>query len=491
MNTYSLILSINALASFVKYNFFNKTTFLCYNLGMQMRQRFELKRLLAPQLQQSLKILTLPLMDLKAMVEEELNNNPFLEESQSKEELPKPVSSKKWDASTPSLSSQDGFAGYQHPDANLNKNAADLDFRLDQLTKKASLEDILLRQLGMFTNTDEELRIGQEIIGNIDENGYLKATTDEIAKVLNTTTDEVENVLKIIQQFEPAGVGARTVSECLLIQLETANEKDPLIRKIVESHLEDVAKKNYSQIAKALKEPLEKIEPLIKKILKLNPKPGRNYSTEEIQRVIPDIIVEEKGEDLEITINDEDIPSLNISKTYREMLKKDTLDPKTKEFLSDKLRIALELLRAISKRKATLRQVMETVLKVQQEAIKEDLSHLKPLTFNEVAQDLNLHESTICRVVMNKYVKTPNGLIALKDFFTSHVHDTNGQAISSTHVKGLIKEFIDQEDKKKPLSDQDISRLLAERNNLNVCRRTVAKYREELKILSTTYRRER
>ena len=242
---------------------------------MQLRQRLELRRLLAPQLQQSLKILTLPLPELKAMVEQELNDNPFLEEAPPKEE--------KLTSSLPTRN---------------NLSDLDLEFRLEQMTKKASLQDILSRQLGMFTNSDEEFRIGQEIIGNIDDNGYLKVGLEEIAKTLNVAVNEVENVLKLIQKFEPAGVAARTVSECLLIQLDLANENDPLMRKIAELHLDDVAKKNYSVIAKNLKQPLEKIEPLIKKILKLDPKPGRNYSTEEIQRVIPDIIIEEKGEDL-------------------------------------------------------------------------------------------------------------------------------------------------------------------------------------------------
>lgn len=432
---------------------------------MELRQKLELRRILAPQLQQSLKILTLPLLDLKDMVEAELNDNPFLEETPK---LPSPESRR----DTSSLPAMEGF-------------------RWEQITKKSSLQDVLLRQLGMFTNSDEAFRIGQEIIGNIDDNGYLKVGLEEIAKALNVAVNEVENVLKLIQKFEPAGVAARTVSECLLIQLDLANENDPLMRKIAELHLDDVAKKNYSAIAKNLKEPLEKIEPLIKRILKLDPKPGRNYSTEEIQRVIPDVIIEEKGEDLEISINNEDLPTLNISKTYQEMLKKNDIDPKTKEFLTEKLRSAMELLNAITKRRDTLRKVTETVVEVQQEAIINDLSCLKPLTFKEVAQKIEMHESTVCRVVMNKYVKTPLGVIALKDFFSSHIHDKNGQTISSTHVKKLIKELIEAEDKKHPLSDQRICRLLSERNNLTVSRRTVAKYREELKILSTPYRRER
>jgi len=431
----------------------------------------ELRRLLVPELNQSLKILALPLLDLKAIVEAEMLDNPFLEETPANDAIPKLTV-------TSSLPSQ-------------NIPGPDLDFRLGSLTKKASLEDVCLRQLGMFAETDEELRIGQEIIGNIDENGYLKATLDEIASSLNVSIEKTEHALKLIQQFEPAGVAARTVPECLLIQLELANENDPLLIKIVESHLEDVAKKNYSHIAKALKEPLAVIEPLVKKILRLDPKPGRNYSNEEIQHIIPDVVIDEKDEELEIMINDEDIPTLNINKDYKEMLKNNNLDPQTREFLKDKLNKALEILRSISKRKFTLRKIVEIIAQIQQEAIINDLSCLKPLTFQEVAQKLDMHESTVCRAVMNKYVKIPWGIVALKDFFSSRIQDQNGQSVSSSHVKRLIKELIEREDKKHPLSDQEISDILTRENNLKVCRRTVTKYREESKLASSPFRRER
>ena len=434
---------------------------------MELRQKTELRRYLVPELRQSLNILALPLLEIKNLIEKELETNPLLEESPPQKNTEAPL---------PPPDSQD---------------RPDLDFRLNLLTKKVTLQDVLLRQLSMFTNADEDFKIGQEIIGNIDENGYLKATLTEIATALNVSTDKAENVLKLIQQFEPAGVGARTVSECLLIQLELDNDQDPLMRKIIECHMEDVAKKNYSLIAKALKEPIENIEPRIKKVLKLDPKPGRNYSPDETQRIIPDITIDEKNDKLEITINNEDIPNLNINETYRQMLKKNSLDSRAKEFLTLKLHNALELLRAISKRQTTLRNIVEVVTQIQQEAIAKDFSHLKPLTFNEVAQKINMHESTVCRAVMNKYVKTPYGVVALKDFFSSHLHDQNGQSVSSAHIKRLIKELIEQEDKKHPLSDQDISFILSKEKNLTVCRRTVAKYREESKILSSPFRKER
>ena len=438
-----------------------------------MKQKLQLRRLMAPELRQSLNILALPLPEVKDLIEKELESNPLLEESAPKDTLQK---TRKDEPPLPYSETTQG---------------PNLDFRLNLMTKKLSLQDMLLRQLGMFTNTDEEFRIGQEIIGNIDENGYLKAALKEIAQKLNIAADKVVNILKLIQQFEPAGVGARTIPECLLIQLELSDEKDSLLRKIIVSHLEDIAKKNYGLIAKTLNEPLDKIEPLIKKILKLDPKPGRNYSLDETQRVIPDIIIDEKNDDLEITINNEDIPNLGISQMYRDMLKNDDTDPKAREFIQEKMHSAQELLRAISRRQTTLRTIVEALAEIQQEAFKEDLSFLKPLTLAELAKKLNIHESTVCRAVMNKYVKTPYGVVALKDFFASHVQDQNGLSVSSSHVKGLIKELIEQEDKKHPLSDQEISAILTKEQNLKACRRTVAKYREELKFLSSTYRKER
>lgn len=429
---------------------------------MQLRQKTELRKLLAPELRQSLNILTLHLLDLGHFIDEELINNPLLEG----ESLP--------------------------PAPNLKdfvKKKGDLEGIASQLTKKMSLQDVLLRQLGMFVDSDEDLKIGIEIIGNIDENGFLQAPLLEIATKLDMPVGEVERILKLIQQFEPSGVGARSIKECLLIQLELLNEKDPLLINIVECHLEDVAKKNYTAISRALKEPLEKVESLIKKILKLDPKPGRNYSLDEAHTIIPDIIIDEKDDSLQITINNEYIPSLNINSYYRNLLKKENLDPQTRDFLKTKLQNAIELLRAIAKRQTSLRMVVEAIVEIQQEAIRENLSLLKPLTFHDVAEKLNLHESTVCRVVMNKYVKTPNGIIALKNLFSGHIDDKNGQSVSSNLIKKVIKELIDQEDKKRPLSDQDIARIISSEHNLELARRTVAKYREELKILSSTYRR--
>jgi len=460
---------------------------------MEIRQKLELRKLLAPEMRQSLKILALPLLDLKNLVDTELLDNPLLEEYQPETILEKTKSQDNLERLLDSLPPAEEDYGRPLDSNPIEEKESKHEYSLGLITKKISLLDILLRQLGMFAETDEELRIGQEIIGNIDENGYLKTPLEQICQSLNVSLEQAEKVLALIQQFEPAGVGGRNIEECLLIQLRLTNTNDPLLENIIKNHLDDVAKKNYSKIAKELKEPQEKIDLLIKKIIKLNPKPGRDYSTDAIQQIIPDVVIEEIEGKLKIIINNENIPHLMINKSYREMIKKGNLDQQTREFLTNKLQRAYEVLRAVSKRQSTLRMVMDTIVSIQEQAIREDLSFLKPLTFAHVAEKINMHETTVCRVVMNKYAQTPIGLIALKDFFPSKLrqNDSQGESVSSQQIKSLIQELVEQEDKKHPLSDEHIVKLVQERYSLTVARRTIAKYREELKILSSTYRKER
>jgi RNA polymerase sigma-54 factor len=446
---------------------------------MELKQKLELRKLLAPELRHSLQILTLPILDLRELVDQELLDNPVLEEA------PSESVDTMLDALSPA--SSDLKSGVT--DDNFEKK----DYIQSLMTKKVSLQDTLLKQLGMFADSKDDIAIGQEIIGNIDENGYLRVGLEDITSALNVSVPKAEKVLKLIQHFEPAGVGARSVPECLLIQLELAKETDPTLIDIVKFHLEDVAIKNYSKIAKALKEPLDKIELLVQKIESLDPKPGRNFSTDEIQQIIPDIFIEQTEDgQIKITINNESMPRLFISRSYRQMLKKPNLDAETKEYLTNKIRHAYELMRAVAKRQSTLRSVVQTIVEIQKEAITKDISQLKPLTFREVAKIISMHESTVCRVVMNKYAMTPCGVYALKDFFPSKLStakNQDGDSVSSELIKGLITDYIAAENKAHPLSDEDIVKMLQEQKGLEVARRTVAKYRDDLKILSSPYRR--
>lgn len=433
---------------------------------MELRQRQTLRTLFVPELTQSLKILALPLLELNDLIDRELEDNPFLEEPPYPRATPLRLVRQ--------------------------KSASDEQERaLATMTRKPTLHEVLLRQLGIAGATDDELMIGREIIGNINENGYLAVTVEEIAGSLDMPVEHVERVLGRIQQFEPAGVGARSVRECLLIQLALYHPESDLARRIVAEHLESVARKNYRQIAKSLHVPLAQIEECISLILKLDPKPGRNYSAEHIQQVIPDVSIHEKGDGLEVTVNDEDMSLVQINKAYAKILKNESLSPQAREFLAQKLQSAMALVRAVAKRKLTLHQIVEVIVDFQAEAIRNDLSDLKPLTFRQIAQRLGINESTVCRALMNKYAQLPDGIVALKDFFPVGLKDQDGKEVSSVHVKALMKALLAQEDCARPLSDQALSRILCRDHKLKLPRRTVAKYRQELKVLPSSLRRKR
>lgn len=440
---------------------------------MELGQKLELRKLLIPELRQSLKVLALGYLEIKDLIEHEIEINPCLEDARSEERV------------RLSEYSSLPFAGQPAGEPSAAEYARSL------ITQRLSLHDVLFRQLGMFAATDEEFRAGREIIGNIDDNGYLSVSVDEIAGTLAMPAAKVRKCLALIQKFEPPGAGARGISECLLIQLDARNETDARLRRIVADHLPDLAKKNYSRIAKSLNESLDEVMPLIRKILRLDPKPGRNFSREEAVRIIEDAVITERDDEFQISINREDIPMLNVNAAYTRLLKDRKLDAQTKAYLRERLTRAREILRALSKRTYTLRKIIETIVEFQPEAVRHDLSRLTPMTFDDIAGKTGMHPSTVCRAVMNKYVRVPYGVVALKDFFSSHVYASDGRSVSSTRIKRLIAELIQAEDKRKPLSDFAIARILADRHRLSVSRRTVAKYREALKILAAFYRRER
>jgi RNA polymerase sigma-54 factor len=439
---------------------------------MRLAQKHELRKLLAPELKQSLQILTLPQQELKSLIDEELVNNPFLEESpEAATAMPLPVSYSRASRSARNAQSDE-----------------DLD-PFAQLSTLPSLQDTLLSQLEVSAEDEETRSTGAEIIGNLDGNGFLKVPLSEIAARQRVSIAVVEKTLKLIQKFEPAGVGARTIEECLLIQCDALGEEDPLLRVIIAEHLNDVAQRKFSMIAKELQTSTEEVEARVKKIAALNPKPGQNYSSERAFHITPDIFIDEKDGELEIYINQEHLPVLNINEEYRAILKKNNLPPDQKEYMKTQLGNALELIRAIARRRGTLRKVLDVIAQIQKEALVSGLSNMKPLTLQEVADKIGMHESTVSRVVMNKYAETPQGIVAIKDFFTGGIQQENGQTVSSSQCKDLVKELIEAEDKTHPLSDEELAGILLKQNGIKLARRTVAKYREEQNIPSSTLRR--
>jgi RNA polymerase sigma-54 factor len=437
---------------------------------MNLSQKLELRKLLTPELKQSLHILTLPLIDLKTVIDEELVNNPFLEESL---------------ASVVSLS-------YRRSSRSSKTVSADENYDpLAQLARPESLQDVLLQQLDVAVSDERQHALGAEIIGNLDDNGFLNTPLEEIASSQRAKVEDVEGVLRTIQKFEPAGVAARSLQESLLIQCALKGEDDPLIKDILERCLEDVALRRYDRIASELGISPEEAAAHVRMIASLNPKPGQNYSPERTFHAAPDIFIDEKEGELEIFINQEDLPMLRINEEYRTILKKNHLAPEEKAYLREQLQNALELMRAIIRRRNTIRNVLEVVVSIQKEALLTGLANLKPLTLQEVADKVGIHESTVSRVIMNKYAETPQGLIALKELFSARIRQENGQDVSSSKCKDLIRDLIDGEDKDRPLSDEDLAETLLNRNGIRLARRTIAKYREELEIPSSMLRRMR
>ncbi len=447
---------------------------------MTIRQRLEQRQkpVFAQSLTQSVKILELPLMELRTAVEAELTENPVVEEL-SRETSP---ASPEHEASPPEDDGPLPFEQEVAPSelANYEKPIPG---------KKESLADFLLRQLRINAREEEELRIGTHLINNIDENGYLGQGIEPLCQEADCGQERLLSILALIQTFDPAGVGSRDLRECLLIQLKKNGETDPLLINLVTDHLEELAAGNLKKLCKKLKCDHGQLLACLQKIHRLEPKPGRSFSTDEVGYVTPDVSVEEKDEALTVITKDDSIPTLRINPVYRNMLKSKKVGDETKEFIRQRLTQAGNLIRAIENRRKTLLKVVAVIAEFQREAMTEGLDKLRPLTFKEVADQVQMHESTISRVVMHKYIQTPAGLFRLKDFFSGSLKTSGGDSVSAQSVKEKIRELVEAEDGNKPLRDQEIADLLREAEKTPIARRTVAKYREMLKIPPASRRR--
>jgi RNA polymerase sigma-54 factor len=335
---------------------------------------------------------------------------------------------------------------------------------------------------------DQEKGVAMMIIGNLDHDGYLKdPPLDDIAADAGVDSEFAESVIYRIQQFDPVGVAARSLSECLMIQAEHLGlDKDELVVKLIEEHLTNLEKKNYAAIARDLKEPLEEIYEAAKVVMELDPRPGRQYSADEPHYITPDVYIHKVGDKYFVVPNDDGLPKLKISNFYRSAM---AGGAKAKEYIQDKLRSAQWLIRSIQQRQRTIVRVTESIIKFQREFFDKGIAHLKPLILRDVAEDISMHESTISRVTTNKYVHTPQGIFELKFFFNSGISRTDGDEVASEAVKTKIKTIISGEDGKHPHSDQKIVELLRDQN-IDIARRTVAKYREQMGILSSSKRKQ-
>ncbi|MEK7690613.1 MAG: RNA polymerase factor sigma-54, partial [Bdellovibrionota bacterium] len=369
------------------------------------------------------------------------------------------------------------------------------------LTKTTTLENHLTWQLSMSTLAPEEAKLGALIVGNLSDDGYLTADLAELSKEAGMELEDAEEVLKLIQNFDPVGVGARTLRECLLAQAKFMKPRQPLVEKIIDLHLSDLERKNYQAVAKALGTSVDKIIEATKLIMEFEPKPGRSFHTSDTHYITPDIYVYKVGEEFVIVLNDDGIPKLRISPYYKTVLQAagkstDTTsdgdrakNKLTKDYVQDKLRSAVWLIRSIQNRQKTIYKVTEAIVRRQREFFEIGVQHLKPMILKDIANDIGMHESTISRVTTNKYVHTPVGIFELKYFFNSSINASDGgDSLASEAVKDKIRQMIAKEDPKNPLSDQRIVELLSS-DNIEIARRTVAKYRDMLNILSSGKRK--
>jgi RNA polymerase sigma-54 factor len=479
-------------------------------MAMEMKLNFkqEMRLVPTPMLQQAIKLLQLSRLELVQAVHQEMIENPILEEILEEEE--EELDQKQENPEDPSLDS----IGQTQEEPPSEKESDPLEYEKDwdnyiqdnlsqgssadnyterpsieaTYKKEATLADHLMWQLNLSVNEDLDKFIGSIIIGNIQNDGYCIAELGEIAEISQASEEDVLRVLKVIQTFEPNGVGACTLKECLLTQAKVLPERLPLVENLIENYLERLHERYYQKIASELKTTVDEIIAAVSTIKTFDPKPGLQFSSEGIDYVIPDLVVVKTDAGYDVVLNDDGLPNVKISPYYHHLLK-NTSEPKTKEYLKKKHQAAEFLIKSIDKRRETIYKVGKSIVKLQVEFLDHGLSHLKPMVLKDVARDIEMHESTVSRITTNKYIDTPQGIFELKFFFHSGIKSFIGNNdMSSVRVKNMIQEIIKSEDPMKPLTDDEMVEALVKRN-AKIARRTVTKYRKELSILPASKRK--
>jgi RNA polymerase sigma-54 factor len=444
------------------------------------------KLLMTPELRQAIAILQMSTLELNDFISQEIEKNPFLEEREPEEpDEEKPVESdqEKLDDWLEIYNDRDiGFEKYSPQDETSFENF---------FASRPSLFQHLEFQLHLEIREPEEMRIGQFIIGSLDSNGYLTMGLDEIAQRVDADTDTVEKVLKVIQTFHPAGVAARNLAECLLLQLQAYGKQNPLAEAIIENHLDDLARGRLHKIAQTLSISVYEAQDICDMIKSLDPRPGLQYSdNNDIKYIIPDILVEKIEGEYIVIVNDLHLPRLTVSQLYENILRQpEMFSPEARKYMQDKMESAVWLIKSIEQRRMTLYRVARCIVDIQRDFLDKGVKHLKPITLKDVADIIQVHESTVSRATTNKYVQTPQGLFELKYFFSTGVvsYGTENK-VSSKSIKYMIDEIIKSEDPTRPLSDKAIAELI-EKKGIKISRRTVAKYRQEMGIASTITRK--
>ncbi len=462
---------------------------MTYNLNLQQTQ----KLIMTPELKQAIEILQYNSMELNEFVQEELLNNPVLEDHSIKEE--NDSMEKKTEAEKDNndeidwkkiVSEGENFKSKTRINNYEEKEELSYD---NYLTSETTLVEHLMFQLQFTLLDGAKKQIAKYIVQNIDSNGYLYITNAEITKKYKVSNEEIETIIELIQTFDPIGVCSRSLKECLLIQLKHKKIHDEVIINIIENYLEKLAENKITYIAKKLDVPAKTIQEAADFIKTLEPKPGRAFSSiKDVRYIVPDVVVEKIDDEYIIVVKDSTAPRLTISHFYRNILMNSDTNNKTSSYINKKLNAALKIIKSIEQRRNTIYKVVKAILEYQKDFFEKGTVYLKPLTLKEIADDVGVHESTVSRTVNEKYMQCPRGIFELKYFFQSGVSSTFGEGVSSESIKSIIKDIIDNEDHKKPLSDQAISDEL-NKSGINISRRTVAKYRDELDIPSSSKRK--
>ena len=482
-------------------------------MALEIRQQLKLAQslIMTQKLQQAIKLLQLSRLELEVEIQQALETNPVLEESELQFEE-KPGPDQEAEVAGPA---GDFEAGQVAPAGENGEAKSSLEewnwdsFLQDRLmpppvgeyeerealpfeslnAQKITLKSHLMWQLRMAELDEMQETIAALIIGNLDIDGYLRATLEEIAAELEVEPARVEEVLAVVQGFDPPGVAARNLQECLQIQVKLLETPDPLVMTIINDHLINLGNKNYQAIARALKVSMEKVIRASEIIMQLEPKPGRGFDSGDPEYINPDVQVEKVSNDYVVRLNEDGLPKLRINSFYLEAMRNSEKLPEgVKSYIQKHLDNALWFIRSIHQRQKTLYKVTESIVHFQREFLEQGLSHLRPLTLRQVAEDVQMHESTISRVTTNKYVHTPQGVFDLKFFFNSGINTQLGDQIASESVKEKIRQLVQSENPENPLSDQEIADLLY-RQDVLIARRTVAKYRGMLGVLSSSKRK--
>jgi RNA polymerase sigma-54 factor len=476
---------------------------------MKLALRQTQRVVMTPLLQQAIQLLQLSTLELEQVVRKELEENPLLEEvpaesadtqtaaPETAEPVPAAPTAEAPAPEAPAVDSERAeelpfdltAVMFDEPEERTpvsTEEREDLPFENLGATPVVTLADHLSEQLRLATDDPAVLRLGDAIIGNLDEDGYLRVELAEIVDATGLGLEDVERVLRLVQGFDPRGVAARSIQECLLLQLTADPEPDPVSVEILERHFDDLARRRYAEIARTMRLPLDRIMESIEEIQGLEPKPGRRFGGADTRYIVPDVTLQKVGDDYVVVLNEDNIPRLRVNSLYRSLLRRS--GDEARQYVEQKIRSAVWLIKSVEQRQRTLRKVAQSLVKFQRDFLDRGLPYLRPLALRDVGDDISMHESTISRVTTNKYVQTPQGLFELKFFFHSGIAASNGAMVSSVSVKKMIRDMVEDEDTGKALSDQEIAEVLRAKG-LTIARRTVAKYREELGILPSHQRR--